>query len=115
MKKILINLLLSAVLLSVIGWIMPGMYIKGFGTAIIAALILGLVNAFIKPVISLLALPLTIITLGLFSLVINAFMLLFVSHIVSGFYISSFVTGLLASIVLSLLNLVFIKDNHWIE
>ena len=112
MKKIIINLLLSAALLWVIAWIFPGVSINGFGTAIIAALVLGLINAVIKPVIELLTLPLTAITLGLFSLVINALMLSLTSVIVSGFRIDSFLTAFFASIVLSLLNLLFLKDKE---
>ena len=111
MKRMLVNLLLSAVLLYVIAWVFPGITINGFGTAIIAAFVLGLVNAFIKPVLNLLALPLTIITLGLFSLVINALMLILVSSLVSGFHIHGFFTAFFASILLSLLNILFIKDR----
>ena len=113
MKKFLINLLLSAVLLCVIAWIFPGIEIKSFVTALIAALVLGLINAVIKPVISALALPLTVITLGLFSLVINALMLMLASFLVPGFEINSFLTALFASIVLSLLNLLFVKDTNY--
>ena len=111
MKRFLINLLLSAVLLYVLAWIFPGIAIRGFGTAIVAALVLGLVNAFLKPIISLLTLPLTVVTLGLFSLVVNALMLMLVSYLVGGFYVSGFLTAFFASIVLSLLNLLFIKEK----
>ena len=111
MKRILINLLLSAVMLYVIAWIFPGITVNSFSSALIAAFVLGLINAFIKPVISLLALPLTIVTLGLFSLVINALMLILASNLVSGFQVNGFLTAFLASIVLSLLNLLFIKET----
>ena len=112
MRRIIVNLLLSAFLLYVISWIFPGMAINGFGTAVFAAFVLGLINAIIKPIISLLSLPLTIITLGLFSLVINALMLSLASHLVVGFYINSFSTAFFASIILSVFNLLFIKERN---
>ncbi|MDR1558369.1 MAG: phage holin family protein [Clostridiales bacterium] len=112
MRKFLVNLLLSAAMLYVLAWIFPGVSLSGFGSALIAALVLGCINAFIKPVISLLALPLTIVTLGLFSLVINALMLSLVSFVVPGFHISGFFTAFFAAIVLSLLNLLFLKDRE---
>ena len=112
MKRFLINLLISALLLYALTWIFPGITINSFVTAIVAALVLGLINAFIKPILSLLALPLTVVTLGLFSLVINALMLLLASKLVSGFNIDSFLTAFFASIVLSLVNLLFLKDKN---
>ena len=113
MRKIIINLLLSAAMLYLISWIFPGIVMRSFGTAIVAALVLGLVNAFIKPIICLLSLPLTILTLGLFSLVINALMLLLASSLMGGrFYIDGFATAFLAAILLSLLNTFFIKDQE---
>ena len=111
MKRFLINLLISALILYALTWIFPGITISSFGTAIVAALVLGLINAIIKPIISFLALPLTVLTLGLFSLVINALMLLLASNLVSGFHIDSFLTALFASIVMSLINLLFLKDR----
>ncbi|MDR1536747.1 MAG: phage holin family protein [Clostridiales bacterium] len=108
MKKTVINCLLSAVLLYVIAWLLPGFSITNFFVAIVASLVLGLVNSFIKPIIQFLSLPLTIITLGLFSLVINALMLSLTSALVPGFYIASFLTAMIASIILSLLNILFI-------
>ncbi|MDR2648814.1 MAG: phage holin family protein [Clostridiales bacterium] len=112
MKKLLVNLLLSAAMLYVLSWIFPGVKLSGFGTSLIAALVLGCINAVIKPVINLLALPLTIVTLGLFSLVINAMMLSLASYLTPGFYISGFMTAFFASIVLSVLNLLFISDRE---
>ena len=111
MRRILANLLLSAAMLYIISWIFSGIVIDGFGTALVAAFVLGLINAIIKPIISFFTLPLTIITLGLFSLVINAFMLSLASSFVTGFYIDSFATAFVASIVLSILNLLFIKKR----
>ena len=112
MRKMLINLLLSAAMLYLISFIFPGITLNGFTSALVAAFVLGLVNAVIKPIIHLLALPITIITLGLFSLVINALMLMLTSSLVRNFHVDGFLTAFIASIALSLLNLLFIKDRE---
>jgi len=111
MRRMLVNLLLSAAMLYLISFIIPGIRLNGFTSALIAAFVLGLVNAVIKPIIQLLALPITILTLGLFSLVINALMLMLTSSFVRDFHVDGFWTAFIASIALSLLNLLFIKDR----
>ncbi len=111
MRKIIVNWVLSSVCLYILSYLFHGIHFESFGSALIAALVLGLVNAVIKPIISLLSLPVTILTLGLFSLVINALMLMLTSRFVSGFVVSSFGTAFLASIVLSILNMLFIKER----
>ncbi|MDR1641899.1 MAG: phage holin family protein [Clostridiales bacterium] len=110
MKKTVVNWLLSAALLYAIAWILPGFSISSFTAALVAALVLGLVNSLIKPIISAITLPITLLTLGLFSIVINALMLSLTSALVTGFNIYGFSTAIVASIVLSLLNL-FFMDN----
>jgi len=112
MRKMLINLLLSAAMLYLISFIFTGITLNGFTSALVAAFVLGLVNAVIKPIIQLLALPITIITLGLFSLVINALMLMLTSSLVRDFHVDGFLTAFIASIALSLLNLFFINDRE---
>lgn len=86
-------------------YLLPGISVEGYFPAIKAALLLGLLNAFIKPVIILLTLPITLITLGLFTIVINGFLLWFVGHVISGITISGFFTAVLGSIVISLLSI----------
>ena len=73
-------------------------------TALIVALVLAIINAFIRPVVLILTLPINIISLGLFTFVINAFMLILTSKIVPGFTISSFWTAILASLLISIVN-----------
>lgn len=85
-------------------YIVPGFAFDTFGTAAIAALILGLVNAFVRPVLFILTLPLTIVTLGLFLFVINAIMLWLVGFLVPGFIVAGFLPALLASVVLTLVS-----------
>lgn len=81
---------------------MGGVHVAGFMTSVIVAVVLGLLNIFIKPIIVLFTLPVTILTLGLFLLVINALMILLCTKIVGGFSVDSFWTALLFSILLSI-------------
>lgn len=81
----------------------PGFTVEGFYTALIVALILGLLNITIKPILFILTLPINILTLGLFSFVLNAFMLWFVASFVQGFTIAGFLPALLGAIIMSLI------------
>lgn len=78
--------------------------IQGFGWAIVTALVLGLINIFIKPIISIIFIPITFITLGLFSFVINGAMIYFAASLVPGFALPSFIMAIYFSIVLSIVN-----------
>lgn len=99
--KTLINIFFTAVFVLLIAHFMPGVHVVNFMTAVIVALVLGLLNIFIKPVLVLLTLPVTIFTLGLFLLVINALIILLCEELVPGFHVSSFWSALLFSLVLS--------------
>ncbi len=81
-------------------YIVPGISVKNFYSALLAALVLGLVNAVIRPLLILLTLPVNILTLGLFTLVINALMLWFVASVVKGFDVKSFIAAFLGALVL---------------
>ena len=107
----LVKWLVSTVLLYVMTWIFPGFHIDGVATALIAAAVLGLVNATIKPIMHIISFPITILTLGLFSLVINALTLMLAAWIVPGFSISGFWTAFFAAIVLSILNAILKTRN----
>ena len=100
--KLLLRILITAVLVMVISYFMIGVVVEQFTTAIIVAIVLGLLNLFVKPVLVLLTLPVTFFTLGLFLLVINAIIILLCDHFVDGFDVSSFWTALFFSIILSL-------------
>ena len=100
--KIIIRIILTAILVLVIAHFMPGVAVANFTTSIIVAVVLGLLNLFIKPILVILTLPVTFITLGLFLLVINAVMILLCTQIVGGFAVASFWTAFLFSIVLSI-------------
>ncbi len=95
---------LSALSLIIVAHIVPGFEIKGFGTALIAALVIGLVNATIGLILKILTLPITILTFGIFLFVINALMLKFSTIFVSGFVVKGFLPAFLGAIVLAILN-----------
>ena len=91
-----------AVLLA--AYLIPGFVVSGFYTALIVALILGVLNITIKPILVLLTLPLNLLTLGLFSFVINAALLLFIASFVEGFTVTGFVPALLGGVVIAVVN-----------
>ncbi len=109
---ILINWLLSAIVIFVTAYILPGVQLSGFVSAFVVAVVLGVINVLVKPVIILLTLPLTVVTLGLFAFVINALMILLASAVVPGFSVDSFWWALLFSIILSFINYFVAKSNH---
>src|SRR3989339_266513 len=88
--RTLLRWLISATTLMLVAYYMPGISVRSFYAALIAALILGLLNALVRPVLLLLTLPVNILTLGLFTFVVNALMFWFVSSIVKGFYVAGF-------------------------
>lgn len=84
----------------------PSFRVTGFGAALVAAALLGIVNAVIRPVLLILTLPLNIVTLGLFTFVINAAMLLLVSHVIAGFQVRGFGAAFLGSVILSFISMI---------
>jgi putative membrane protein len=106
MPKFLVTWLLSTLALILTAYLVPGIRVDGFNTAIIAAAVMGLINATVRPVLVMLTLPLTFITLGLFLIVINATTLGLVSLLVPGFSISNLFSGLLGATVLGLITTV---------
>ena len=101
MMQFLLTWLATAISLLITAWIVPGLTITSVGAAAIGAIILGLVNAIIKPVLILLTLPLTILTFGLFLLLVNAFTLGLVGYLTPGFSVNGFFPAILGAIVLS--------------
>jgi putative membrane protein len=104
MMKLFINWFLATLAVMIATWILPGVTVSGFVVAAMTALVLGVINALLRPVLLILTLPLTVVSLGLFAFVINAFMVLLASRIVSGFQVSSFWWALVFSLVLSLVH-----------
>ncbi len=105
MGGLLVNWLLSAISLLIVAHVIRGFEIAGFGTALIAAIAVGLVNATIGFFLKVITFPLTVITLGLFWLIINALMLKLAAALVPGFNIVGFLPALFGAIVLTIVNL----------
>lgn len=103
---LILRWLLNTVALFVVAYLVPGFHYRDFMTLAIAALVLGLLNAIVRPILFVLTLPLTIVTLGLFLLVLNAIMLEITAAIVPGFVIDGFGYALLGAIVLAVVSLV---------
>ena len=85
-----------------VAWVIPGISVENFLSAMFVCVILALINTFIKPVLQFISFPLTVLTLGLFALVINALLLMFAGWIAPGFEVDGFLSALLGSILLSL-------------
>lgn len=107
MVHLLLVWLLSAVALLIVAYIVPGFELDSFGSALIAAVVVGLLNATLGFVLKVLTFPLSILTLGIFFLIINAIILLVASAVVPGFKIRGFLAAFLGAVVLMLVRLVF--------
>jgi putative membrane protein len=105
MISLLLRWLLSALALLAVAYLYPGVRVDSFFAAAMAALMLGLVNAVIRPILVILTLPVTIITLGLFLFVINALLFWLVAEIVKGFAVQGFLAALVGSLLYSLITL----------
>ena len=103
--RLLIKWLLSALALLAVTYIYTGVQVSNFTSALIAAAVIGLLNMVVRPVLVVLTLPVTIVTLGLFLFVINALLFWAASGLLSGFHVDSFVAALLGSLIYSLLGL----------
>ncbi len=105
--KVILRLLIytGAVLLT--AWLLPGVHIDKFVTALMVAIALAIINTFIRPILIFLTIPVTVITLGLFLLVINAFIIVLIGRIVPGFTVDGFWWALLFSVILSIIASLF--------
>ncbi len=112
MKRLLVHLVVSALLLLLVSQLVTGIHIDGLGSALLAALVLGVVNFLVRPILVLITLPVTILTLGLFLIVVNALMLMLTSALVPGFRVAGFVPALVAAVLLGLFNLVVSALMH---
>ena len=101
---IIINWVLSGIAIILTAYLLPGVQVDSFVTALLVAIVLGIVNAILKPILVLLTLPITLLTLGLFMFVINAVMVLVVDRVIPGFGVDGFMSALLFSLVLSVVN-----------
>ena len=106
MLRILAHWLVNALALLLIAYLYPGVQVESLPAALAAALVLGLVNVLIRPLIVILTLPVTLLTLGLFLFVINALLFWLVAELVQGFAVTGFAAALIGSILYSLITLV---------
>lgn len=107
---LIVRWMLNALALMAVAYLYPGVAVTGFMPALIAALALGLVNAVIRPILVILTLPATILTLGLFIFVINALLFWFVGEVVPGFTVNGFMAALIGSVLYS----VFTIISSWV-
>ncbi len=101
MKKLLLSWILMALGIMLVAWLVPGIRITGFGAALVVVVVIALVNALIKPIVSFISLPLNILTLGLFGIVINALLFMLVAKFAPGFEIDGFWSALIGAIAAS--------------
>jgi putative membrane protein len=101
---LIINLLIGTVSVLIAAYLIPGVYVRDFLTAVIVAVVLGVLNTFIKPLLLLLTLPINILTMGLFTFVINVLLVMLASYLVPDFGIETIWAAILFSLVLSLVN-----------
>ena len=106
MIKLLVKWLLSAAALLFVAFIYSGVEVKSFSAALIAAFVIGLLNAVVRPILVIFTLPVTVVTLGLFLFVINALMFWAAAEVLTGFHVRGFVAALIGSVIYSLLGMV---------
>jgi putative membrane protein len=104
MIKLLVVWLINALALIAVAYLMPGIAVSSFGAALVAALVLGLINAVVRPVLVLLTLPVTILTLGLFIFVLNGLLFWMVGTWLEGFEVAGFWSGVFGAILFSLVS-----------
>ncbi len=106
MTKLIVKWLLLAAALVLVAHVYPGVEVKSFGAALIAAFVIGLFNVVLRPVLVVLTLPVTLVTLGLFLFIINALMFWAAAEVLSGFQVHGFLAALLGSLIYSVLGVV---------
>ena len=102
--KLLLGWAINAVALFLLPYIVPAVQVKSFGTALVVALVIALLNTFIRPVLFILTLPITVLTLGLFTLVLNGLMFWIASSFIEGFEVGGFWWAVLAALIYSIIS-----------
>lgn len=106
MIKLIAKWLLSAAALLFVAYVYAGVEVRSFGSALIAALVIGLLNSVLRPILVVLTLPVTVVTLGLFLFVINALMFWAAASVLDGFHVQGFVAALIGSLIYSVIGIV---------
>jgi putative membrane protein len=107
--RLLVNILLQGILVWLTAYVLTGVHLGSYTDALLVAVVLTLANMFVKPIITILTLPITILTLGLFLLVINGLVVMLVDALLPGFSVASLMWAILFSLVLSVFNYVFME------
>ena len=118
MKGLLIRWVINAMALILVSQVIQGIVVENFFAAFVAAAVLGVINAILRPILLILTLPITVLTLGLFALLVNGFMLYIAGSVVKGFYVSGFWAPVLGALFLSVISWIanaFINDRGRIE
>jgi len=106
MWNLIVHWLISAASLVIAAYLIPGIQLQGIGPALIAPIVIGLINATIGFIVKIVTFPITIISLGIFLLVINALMLMFAAYLVPGFAVAGFWSAFFGAIVLSIVSMI---------
>ena len=113
--NLIIKLLISTIVVFVLSYFLPGVHVTSLTGALMVAVVLGLLNTFLKPILVFLTIPVTFFTLGLFLLVINAIIILICDYFIAEFYVDGFINALMFSVLLSIiqsiLNKIFIEQK----
>ena len=118
MRGILLRWLILTLAIMTAAYLFPGIHVNGFGSALFAALVLGILNAFFRPILFILTLPINVLSLGLFTFVINAVLLLMTSGVIGGLVVDGFGSALFGSLIISLVSLLlssFVSDRGRVE
>jgi len=102
--KLVVRLAINVLALLVVEYLVPGFELTSYQSAIVAAIVIGVTNTFIRPILQLIALPISLLTFGISAFLINVFLLWGIAYVVPGFEITSFLTAVIAAIVLSLVS-----------
>jgi len=118
MKGLLLRWLILTFAIMTAAYLFSGIHVRGFGSALFAALVLGILNAFFRPILFILTLPINVLSLGLFTFVINALLLMMTSGIIGGLVVDGFSSALFGSLIISLVSLLlssFVSDRGRVE
>ncbi len=112
--KTILRILLTAIVVLVLSYLLPGVFVESYTTAILVAIVLGILRTFVKPIFIVLTIPITVLTLGIFLFFINAIMVLFADYFIDGFAVSGIFTAMIFSFLLSFFQSIlysFLKEN----
>ena len=118
MRGLLLRWLILTLAIMTAAYLFSGIHVNGFGSALFAALVLGILNAFFRPILFILTLPINVLSLGLFTFVINAVLLLMTSGVIGGLVVDGFGSALFGSLIISLVSLLlssFVSDRGRVE